>query len=61
MEARVREMCFEGASLDAIRQTAESSGSLRTLLTDGARKVLRGDTSTAEVLRVTRLGAEVTL
>jgi type II secretory ATPase GspE/PulE/Tfp pilus assembly ATPase PilB-like protein len=61
MEASVREMCFEGASLDVIRQTAESAGCLRTLLTDGARKVLRGETSTAEVLRVTRLGAEFQL
>ncbi|MFO1009360.1 MAG: GspE/PulE family protein [Planctomycetota bacterium] len=61
MDPRVREQCFQGASLDVIRTTAETGGALRSLLTDGARKVLRGDTSTAEILRVTRLAAEVTL
>jgi len=58
MDPAVRELCFRGASLDEIKRSAESSGVLRTLLTDGARKVVRGDTSTAEVVRVTRLAAE---
>jgi type IV pilus assembly protein PilB len=55
MDAAVREATFRGASLDEVRARAQSSGSLRPLLTDGARKVLAGQTSIAEVLRVTRL------
>jgi type II secretory ATPase GspE/PulE/Tfp pilus assembly ATPase PilB-like protein len=52
-------LTFRGESLDIIRTTAASSGNLRTLLADGARKVLRGDTSTTEVMRVVRLATQL--
>jgi type II secretory ATPase GspE/PulE/Tfp pilus assembly ATPase PilB-like protein len=58
MDHAIRELTFRGESLDIIRSTATSSGNLRTLLADGARKVLRGDTSTTEVMRVVRLAAQ---
>jgi type II secretory ATPase GspE/PulE/Tfp pilus assembly ATPase PilB-like protein len=59
MDPAIRELTFRGESLDIIRTTAASSGNLRTLLADGARKVLRGDTSTTEVMRVVRLAAQL--
>jgi type IV pilus assembly protein PilB len=59
MDAAVRDMTFRGESLDAIRKTAAASGNLRALLADGARKVLRGDTSTTEVMRVVRLATHL--
>jgi type II secretory ATPase GspE/PulE/Tfp pilus assembly ATPase PilB-like protein len=59
MDNQIREMCFRGESLDVIRHAATQSGSLHALLADGARKVLRGDTSTTEVMRVVRLAATV--
>ena len=34
------------------------SGNLRSLLVDGGRKVLAGQTSATEVMRVTRLASE---
>jgi type II secretory ATPase GspE/PulE/Tfp pilus assembly ATPase PilB-like protein len=54
LDAALRELIFEGQSLERLRRTAESNGRLRTLLTDGARKVIAGTTSVSEVLRVTR-------
>jgi len=57
MDQAIRELVFEGTSLEAVRQRATASGALRPLVTDGARKVLRGDTSVNEVVRVTRLAA----
>jgi type IV pilus assembly protein PilB len=59
MDAAVRDLTFKGESLDLIRQTAAASGNLRGLLADGARKVLRGDTSTVEVMRVVRLATNL--
>jgi type IV pilus assembly protein PilB len=59
MDNQIREMCFRGESLDAIRHTAIQNGSLHVLLADGARKVARGDTSTTEVMRVVRMAAAV--
>jgi type IV pilus assembly protein PilB len=59
MDPAIRELTFRGESLDVIRTTAASSGNLRTLLADGARKVLRGDTSTTEVMRVVRLATQL--
>lgn len=58
MDHTIRELTFRGESLDVIRTTAAGSGMLRTLLADGARKVLRHDTSTTEVMRVVRLAAQ---
>jgi type II secretory ATPase GspE/PulE/Tfp pilus assembly ATPase PilB-like protein len=57
MDEALREMTFRGDSLDLVRAGARQSGALRSLLQDGARKILRGDTSTTEVMRVTRLAA----
>jgi len=54
MDSELRELCFRGESLDVIRQAALASGRLRPLITDGARKVIRGLTSVTEVLRVCR-------
>jgi type IV pilus assembly protein PilB len=59
LDAQLREMVFEGASLDAVRSAAIASGRLRPLVADGARKVARGDTTTTEVVRVTRLAASL--
>jgi type IV pilus assembly protein PilB len=59
LDAQLREMVFEGASLDAVRSAALASGRLRPLVADGARKVARGDTTTTEVVRVTRLAASL--
>jgi type II secretory ATPase GspE/PulE/Tfp pilus assembly ATPase PilB-like protein len=59
MDNQMREMCFRGESLDVMRHAAIQSGSLHVLLADGARKVVRGDTSTTEVMRVVRLAAPV--
>ena len=59
MDQAIRELTFRGASLDVIRTAAAGTGNLRSLISDGALKVLRGDTTTTEVMRVTRLaGAE---
>jgi type IV pilus assembly protein PilB len=57
MDHSIRELTFQGANLDVIRTAAASSGNMRTLLSDGARKVLRGDTSTTEIMRVVRMVA----
>ncbi|MBL8858512.1 MAG: type II/IV secretion system protein [Planctomycetes bacterium] len=59
MDPAIRDLTFRGESLDAIRKHATSSGNLRSLLADGARKVLRGDTSTTEVMRVVRLATHL--
>jgi len=58
MDERLRELCFRGASLEELRQTALASGALSGLVADGARKVVSGQTSLQEVMRVTRLLAE---
>jgi type IV pilus assembly protein PilB len=59
MDAELRELVFRGADLESVRATAERGGSLRSLLADGARKVLAGQTSPTEVMRVVRLAASV--
>ncbi len=59
MDAAVRDLTFKAESLELIRKTAAASGNLRGLLADGARKVLRGDTSTTEVMRVVRLATNL--
>ena len=58
MDQSLRELCFRGASLEELRQNALASGALSGLVSDGARKVVRGQTSLQEVMRVTRLLAE---
>ena len=59
MDSELRDLVFRRENLEVIRSAAERSGRLSTLLVDGARKVLAGSTSATEVMRVTRLAAEV--
>ncbi|MHC4378067.1 MAG: GspE/PulE family protein, partial [Planctomycetota bacterium] len=54
LDSSLRELVFQGASLERLRAQAESTGRLRGLLEDGARKVIAGHTSVEEVLRVAR-------
>jgi len=54
LDNTVREMTFRGESLEAIRGNALTTGALRPLVRDGARKVLEGTTTVTEVLRVSR-------
>ncbi|MBI5435427.1 MAG: Flp pilus assembly complex ATPase component TadA [Planctomycetes bacterium] len=54
MNEELKELAFRGASLDELRARALANRCLRPLLVDGARKVLLGQTTTAEVLRVAR-------
>ena len=59
MDPEIRELVFQGTGLEALRRACERSGNLRSLIADGARKVVAGHTSATEVMRVTRLLAEV--
>jgi type II secretory ATPase GspE/PulE/Tfp pilus assembly ATPase PilB-like protein len=59
MDSELREIVFRGENLEVLRGAAERGGHLRSLLADGGRKVLAGQTSATEVMRVTRLAAEV--
>lgn len=54
MDHTLREMTFRGSSLEDLRESALATGAIRSLLIDGARKVVDGTTSSSEVLRVTR-------
>lgn len=53
MSAKIREMTFQQASTVEIRKTAKAEG-MSTLFMDGIRKVLKGQTTVEEVLRVAR-------
>jgi len=57
LDAELRDATFRGEDLDRLRARARTSGRLQPLASSGARKVMAGTTSTAEVLRVVRLGA----
>jgi len=52
MDSGLRDMTFRGASLEDVRNHSLSTGALRPLMNDGARKVLEGITTVTEVLRV---------
>ena len=54
----LRDATFRGESLDSIRRQALASGALQPLMVAGARKVLAGETTVTEVLRVTRTAGE---
>jgi type II secretory ATPase GspE/PulE/Tfp pilus assembly ATPase PilB-like protein len=54
MDHTLREMTFQGRSLEDLRDTALATGAIQGLIVDGARKVVDGTTSSSEVLRVTR-------
>jgi type IV pilus assembly protein PilB len=53
MDTTLREMTFRSEPVERIRQQARSSGQMTTLAEDGVRKVLQGQTSLEELLRVT--------
>jgi len=53
MDARIRDLTFNGASTLELRQQARASCGMLTLREDGVRKILAGQTSVDEVLRVT--------
>ena len=53
MDARMRDLTFEGASTLELRAQARSSCGMITLREDGVRKIFAGMTSVDEVLRVT--------
>ncbi len=54
LDAAIRQRVFRGESVQTLRRAAQTAGRLRPLFADGARKVLLGETSVAEVLRVAR-------
>ena len=53
MDAPLRELVYNGAATGKIREYARTSGGMSTLTDDGVRKVVQGQTSVAELLRVT--------
>jgi type II secretory ATPase GspE/PulE/Tfp pilus assembly ATPase PilB-like protein len=56
MDDVLREMTFRGASLEDVRAAAAATRQMNPQINDGARKVLAGQTTVTEVLRVTRAG-----
>ena len=59
MDARIRDLTFDGASTQELRSQARASCGMLTLREDGVRKILAGKTSPDEVLRVTGSVMEV--
>ncbi len=59
MDARMRDLTFQGASAQELRGQARASGGMITLREDGVRKILSGMTSVDEVLRVTGSSLEI--
>ncbi len=49
----IREMIMKGKSLDEIRNYAKKDGGMKTLREDATEKVLRGETTLEEMIRVT--------
>ena len=60
LDSDLRDAIFRGESLDRLRESARATGRLSPLITSGRRKVLSGETSVTEVLRVTRSGTSGT-
>jgi type IV pilus assembly protein PilB len=58
MEARMRDMTFQGSSTMELRAQARASGGMLTLREDGVRKIFSGMTSVDEILRVTGAALE---
>ncbi len=52
MDTTLREMTFRGEPMVRLREYAWHSGGMSTLLQDGVRKVLQGETTIPELLRV---------
>jgi len=53
MTPRIQELALQGADSNAVKREARRQG-MRTLREDGAQKVLRGETTIEEIMRVTR-------
>jgi general secretion pathway protein E len=53
IDSQIQDLIYKRESAGVIKKTALDAG-LKTLRMDGARKVLQGETTTAEVLRVTQ-------
>ena len=53
MTPRIQTLALEGADSNVLKREARKDG-MRTLREDGAEKVLRGETTVEEVLRITR-------
>jgi len=53
MSPRIQEMVLQGADSNAVKREARREG-MRTLREDGSEKILRGETTLEEILRVTR-------
>jgi type II secretory ATPase GspE/PulE/Tfp pilus assembly ATPase PilB-like protein len=58
MDARMRDMTFQGSSTMELRAQARASGGMLTLREDGVRKIFSGMTSVDEILRVTGASLE---
>ena len=58
LDSDLRDAVFRGEPLEKIRARALAAGRLRPLIDSGARKVLAGQTTVTEVLRVTRAAVE---
>jgi len=56
MDSALRELCFEGGGSLKLREQAKVSGGLVSLMEDGVRKFLAGDTTISEVLTVAIAG-----
>jgi type II secretory ATPase GspE/PulE/Tfp pilus assembly ATPase PilB-like protein len=52
MDTTLREMTFRGEPMTRLRDYAWRSGGMSTLLQDGVRKVMQGQTTIPELLRV---------
>ncbi|MEE8107378.1 MAG: ATPase, T2SS/T4P/T4SS family [Planctomycetota bacterium] len=52
MDSRMRDLTFNGASAIELREQARASCGMITLREDGVRKILAGETSVDEILRV---------
>ena len=59
LDATLREMCFRGSSTLKLRSQAKASGGLVSLMEDGVRKFLSGETTIDEVLTVAISGEAV--
>ena len=56
LDTTLREMCFRGASTLKLREQSKISGGLVSLMEDGVRKFLAGETTIEEVLTVAIAG-----
>jgi len=58
LDSELRDAIFRGEPLEKIRARALAAGKLKALIESGTRKVLAGETTVTEVLRVTRVSVD---